>query len=54
MVIDFLRRQTTLLEFVDENDVRDDLLRVVLRTDGRRILFIVYGSEGVAAIQRIR
>jgi hypothetical protein len=39
---------------VDENDVRDDLLPVVLWTDGRRLLFLVYGSEGVAAVQRIR
>src|ERR1700687_4257966 len=38
----------------DENDVRDDLLPVVLWTDGRRLLFLVYGSEGVAAVQRIR
>jgi hypothetical protein len=28
---------------VDKNDVRDDLLRVVLRTDGRRLPFLIYG-----------
>jgi len=38
----------------DKNDVRDDLLPVVLWTDDRRLLFRVYGSEGVAAVQRIR
>jgi hypothetical protein len=47
-------RQTTPLELVDENDVRHDLLPVVLWTDGRRLLFLVYGSEGVAAVQPIR
>jgi hypothetical protein len=39
---------------VDENDVRHDLLPVVLWTDGRRLLFLVYSSEGVDALQRIR
>ena len=48
------RRQTTPLELVDKNDVRDELLPVVLWTDGRHLLFLVYGSEGVAAVQRIR
>ena len=43
------RRQTTPVELVDKNDVRDDLLPVVLWTDGRRLLFLIYGSEGVVA-----
>ena len=48
------RRQTAPLELVDKNDVRDDLLRVVLWTDARRLLFLIYGSEGVVAVQHIR
>jgi hypothetical protein len=48
------RRQATPLELVDEKDVRDDFLAVVLWTDGRRLLFLVYGSEGVGTVQRIR
>lgn len=38
----------------DENDVRDDLLPVVLWSDSRRLPFLVHGSEGSKAPRKLR